>query len=224
MTRRAALLFILLCVLALYSFTLNEPDVQTKIVKVQHYEFKDGKAKTLYLKIAGNICGGAAVREDALLTATHCLTEGADMGIAMSDGTKVIIAFNDIIGRLDDGKDHTLIRFSSHVFDASRVLKIRSGFFQETEKFHLWGAPGGWAWTFREGRVAGIDKAGARLDCRCFMGDSGTPILDAQGRLVGLLNEAWQATKIYGDGLFHVQFGISIPFNFKQEEVNALLK
>lgn len=181
-----------------------------------------GKSKTLLIvNESGGLCGASFVAQDVLLTATHCLKEGQSFNVSTSNGTTYHVAKEDILVRVDDKADHLLLKLNM-AFPRELVSSIRRDPPKETERLTIWGHPGSLTWTFRPVTVAREGDRGWLVDCTCFMGDSGSPFFDKQGRIVGIMSSGYAHTQ-FGEGhLFQLQFGMVFRWAFTQEQLNQI--
>lgn len=124
----------------------------------------------LLLTFSDGTCSGTAIAPHAILTATHCFT-GKLSGLT-------------VVRRMDDGDDHTLLVVTQTFRARAEIAPIP----ERGATVHIFGNPGELRGLYASGTVAGSYQADTLLELPIFYGDSGAAVLDAQGRIVGVIS------------------------------------
>ena len=161
----------------------------------------------------GNQAGaGFFVALDLVLTNAHVLCEKEDVIlVSMSDGRKTL----GKVERRDPYLDLGLVRVSISgapprplpVHDAAGTALGSRVFFG--------GSPSGLDFTFHEGRISRVGQpvlglAYLQIDARVNPGNSGGPLFDEEGRVIGVVS-----MKMEGEGL-----GLALPINYAFDAVD----
>lgn len=128
------------------------------------------------------VCSGTIIGPHAILSATHCFADPADIKV---DEAKVTVK-----DRQDDGFDHTILIVDITFPYWAQVLDWG---LTQGDTVAYWGNPGGSHDWYRRGYVVGKDKdddgkEAAILDANGFFGDSGAGVFDTEGRVVGVIS------------------------------------
>jgi hypothetical protein len=138
----------------------------------------DLRATALRLEFGKSaICSGTAIAPDTLITAQHCLRLGGPLRTVNGQAVKVV-------GIGKDKGDTLTIRVSGIAF------KHWAHFgppLQQGDEVQWFGNPAREPDVYRRGYVARVTDAEVLIDAQAFGGDSGAGVLDAQGRLIGVL-------------------------------------
>lgn len=149
----------------------------------------------MLLTFSDGTCSGTAIAPHAVLTATHCFENG------IVKLPKLIVR-----NRIDDGNDHTLLI----VGETFPVQAIIAPMPDVGTTVHIFGNPAELRGLYADGTVAGEYKGDTLLNLPIFYGDSGAAVLDADGRIVGMIS----GLRILSGGKAFVQWGEARPFNF----------
>lgn len=168
------------------------------------------------LGLGAGFCGATAVAPNILLTASHCLA---------ADSTTVPVGgeLRTILERVDDGKDHALIRVDGSHFPA--IARVRVARPRYAENLHVHGGPRSYTGRmFRRGYVMGQDEYKTAawgvpyyvLDMLIFFGDSGSGVFDDNGLLVCSMS----AIDIdVGDQESRIQTAACLGFSFTTQQL-----
>jgi hypothetical protein len=138
------------------------------------------KPAAFRVEFADGVCSAAAVGPTTILIATHCLNHAE---IETVDGRDA-----KVLSRIDDGKDHTLLRLNI-AFD--RWAKFGRSPVQG-EDFWYYGNPLGMHDMLRKGYVAGTEDGKLLMDVEGAPGGSGAAVFDRAGRVIGVVSEILQ--------------------------------
>ena len=138
----------------------------------------DLRATALRIDFATGLCSGTAVSPDTLWTAKHCLDSGGE--ITKINGQPVTM------GKVIElSKDRVSIRIQGLRFKT--WAKIGPAPVQG-QRVRFFGNPEGNASIYREGYIARAQTDGLVLVMPICRGDSGSGLLDDQGRVVGVVS------------------------------------
>ncbi len=137
---------------------------------------------TLRADFDNGVCSATAVGSTTVLIATHCL----------KDGTLKTLGGRDvkILGRRDDGKDHSLIRLNI-AFDHWARFGVYPAIGQDV---FYYGNPLGLADVLRKGYIAAYVEGEFLIDIEGAPGDSGAAVFDSEGRVIGVISMILQGT------------------------------
>ena len=125
----------------------------------------------------GGICSGTAVSDDVILTAAHCFINGR---LTTINGKPA-----HALKLVDDGQDHVLVRVSRR-FHRWTVIGPEP---VQGQHVRMYGQPAGIEFAYRELYVSFVTDHEVMLDGgHTYGGDSGAGLMDAQGRLVGVIS------------------------------------
>lgn len=162
----------------------------------------DPGSAVVLVRQGSSACAGAFVGEDGrVVTAYHCVADGGPLRVQTRDGR---VATGRVQARLP-GLDLALVEVPGFVGEpwlTAREQPIAAG-----EAIHAWGhplasiAPGGFLlgtlrWSVTDGTVAAVGEHALQITAPVNPGNSGGPVVDADGRLVGVVSR-----RLRGDGL-----------------------
>lgn len=135
-------------------------------------------------------CSGVVVGKHTILTAEHCLHRP----ITHVKGVPSKVTIGE-----KDKEDHVLLHTDTRW---PSVAKISLKHPDLTETVYVWGYAEGGSIMFRRGYYAGegIDPEGVRFlfyDLEIIFGDSGSPIFNTKGEVVGTVNIIHQNNMVY---------------------------
>lgn len=139
-----------------------------------------------------SVCTGYALARREVLTASHCLSPITQVG-----GLPV-----EELAR--DGHDHSLL--CVHVDLKPIASHVTAAKVQPGDVIHFWGHAGGNPLLYRQGAMAGQVMVEGKLvtlfDANGFNGDSGAPLFNSYGQLVGTVMgrysiKDWKMLAIY---------------------------
>ena len=142
------------------------------------------RATALRIDFATGLCSGTAIGPDTLWTAKHCLESGGE--ITRINGTPVKQAF---VRELS--KDRVSVRVTGITF--KHFAKIGPPAVQG-QRIRWFGNPAGNPDVYREGYVARVRGGEVVIVAIVCKGDSGSGLLDDQGRVVGIVSAMTSAT------------------------------
>ena len=171
-----------------------------------------GGENAITLNFRDGTCSGTRVGLHTILTATHCFASGqALIGIDESPATATGL-------RVDDGSDHTLATVSATFttwarFGASPVAG---------DAVHIWGSPGGLHHMLRVGVVSGWQEGRCVIDINSWFGDSGAGLLDADGRVVGVLSSILSESRPLTSDVAQWKMTVMLPLAFTPAQIKAI--
>ena len=143
----------------------------------------------------GGTASGVIVSPDGLiLTAAHVTEEpGQRMSVVLPDGSP---AAATTLG-LDTATDAGMAKLKGRRKDWPYVeLRRQTGLTRVGEWCFALGHPGGWdkarGPVLRVGRVLKHSANGLQTDCVLMGGDSGGPLFDLRGRVIGIHSQIWE--------------------------------
>lgn len=151
--------------------------------------------KPLLLAFTNGTCSGTAIAPHVILTATHCFENG-------------IVKLSALIvkQRIDDGNDHTLLIVAADTGARAQIAPMP----KPGAVVHMLGNPGDLRDLYAAGTVAGEYNGNTLLNLPIFYGDSGAAVMDAQGRIVGVIS----GVRVLADAGVIVQWGEAKPLRF----------
>jgi hypothetical protein len=163
--------------------------------------YEELHAATMRLEVPGGVCSGTAVSRNWILTAGHCLADGAKALRANGEHCEV-----HAIER--DQQDHILVRVGGCHFKVTAKLGKAP---KVGQAIWFYGNPGDFSDQLRFGRVAGYrDNAmpgmgrAQMLDVTGTFGDSGSGVFNEAGVLVGVVSIGNRSVGFMG--MFPIQF------------------
>lgn len=156
----------------------------------------------------GGICSATAISRKAFVTASHCLV-GVTTEIRFQGINRKVVRVEH------DGKDHAIVMVDADLGAyARRGRPARLG-----ERLWMVGNPMGLPQVLREGVIAKVSEDQTLIDCRCWQGDSGMGLFNANGQLVGVFNGAYTDRGPMGEVRF--SFPVFLPLAFTKEQWDA---
>jgi len=160
------------------------------------------------LSCTGSLGAGFFVAEDLLLTNAHVLCPGeTQIQVALADGRRL----TGVPVESDEGLDLGLVRVAGA--GVSPLPLGDAGELQVGDRVTFVGSPVGLAFTVHEGTVSNFSSrlglAYVQLDAKINPGNSGGPLVDARGRVVGVVS----LKSIQGEGI-----GWALPINYAYRE------
>lgn len=143
---------------------------------------------TVKITAAGALCSGVLVQSDGLiLTNAHCASaEDKVVDIELRDGR----TYKGIVLMRDEAADVMVVAIRERDL-AAVPLRCQIVVHQGDAVLAI-GHPGGMLWTVTRGIVSaldrGEDKRWIQVDALIWFGNSGGPLFDVHGRLIGLNN------------------------------------
>jgi hypothetical protein len=150
---------------------------------------------------------GFFVAPDLVVTNAHVLCPlGESIQVGLSDDRKY---WGQVVHR-DDGFDLGLVRVSGANVQPMPLGDV--GDIAVGDKVVIVGSPVGLDFTVQEGSISSLQRAAngvayLQLDAKVSPGNSGGPVVDSQGRVVGIVS-----MKISGEGVEGI--GLAIPINY----------
>lgn len=173
-----------------------------------------GYRSTVYVELPGGKCSGFAVDYDIVITAGHCIL----------DQNAIFMYFGDtqLIGEVlidDDEKDIAIIRTLERIPNIVPLL-INDRTLKPGEILTSTGFPfySGKELTFNTGYFLGYANEELISSTVCFRGNSGGPVMDELGQVVGICSRIAPMIDIY-DGFHHSHKDINIlvPIKYYKE-------
>ena len=168
---------------------------------------------TVLLTQAEAICAGSYIDEHTVVTAYHCVTQGGPIGLETRDGTKgkarvIRTSLRDDLAvlRVDVTAPATLPLADTSPEVLTHVFALGHPFGTAPGPGYLEGML---RWSTSDGMVSMVGERALQVTAPINPGNSGGPIVDDDGRLVGVVSR-----HIKGDG---------IGFATRVERLHALL-
>jgi V8-like Glu-specific endopeptidase len=152
----------------------------------------------------GGICSATTVGRHVIATTKHCITPG-----------QVEVRYQGINYRIErvvsDGREGLLVRLAGDLWPvAQRARRTQVG-----AKAWVVGNPAGLPQVLREARVSLLTRFRREpvilLDCRCWNGDSGAGVFDADGRMIAIFYGSVVPDKGF-------QYPMAYPLAFTREQ------
>jgi serine protease Do len=162
---------------------------------------------TVSLRCRNSVGSGFFVGPDLVVTNAHVLCppgEAAEVGL--SDGRRLA---GEVV-RSDTGLDLALVRAQGA---AARPLALGDvGDLAVGDRVMIVGSPVGLDFTVQEGTISSLQRSALgvayiQLDAKISPGNSGGPVVDGRGRVVGVVS-----MKLVGEGVEGI--GLAIPINY----------
>ena len=150
----------------------------------------DLRATALRLEFAGGTCSGTAIGPDTLLSAKHCFTHE----LVSVNGQRA-----RVVESHTESRDRIVVKVAGIRF---KSWAKRGPVPTQGDKLRFWGNPSGEAGVYREAIVSRVRTDQIVLQTVVCAGDSGSGLIDAQGRVVGIVSA------VTGDRI--CKFGISL--------------
>lgn len=150
---------------------------------------------------------GFFVAPDLVVTNAHVLCPGEDsIQVGLSDDRKLI----GQVVRRDGGLDLGLVRVSGANVEPLPLGDV--GDLAAGDRVMIVGSPVGLDFTVQEGSIASLQRSAngvayLQLDAKVSPGNSGGPVVDSEGRVVGIVS-----MKVSGEGVEGI--GLAIPINY----------
>jgi len=169
---------------------------------------------TVMLRSGNSLGSGFFVDKDLVLTNAHVVADGnATVTAVFSDGREIVGS----VERRNESIDLALVRVRDSQAEPLRIGDATS--LHTGDRVVFIGTPEGLAFTVHEGIVSNTSRqslgvAYLQLDANVNPGNSGGPVLDSQGRVVGVVTAKVQE----GEGL-----GLMLPINYAYEGDSRLI-
>ena len=163
--------------------------------------------------------------EGTVVTAAHVVDEASSVKVILQDGT---VRSAEVLG-VDDATDIAVIRFDPEGIELQTLELGDSSSLKVGASVAAIGAPFEYAWSFSTGIVSGLDRTieapngftvshAIQTDTAVNPGNSGGPLLDAEGDVVGVVDQI--ATDGSADQSSGV--GFAVPSNLVASELEQL--
>jgi serine protease Do len=171
-------------------------------------------SSTVSLRCTNSVGSGFFVGPDTILTNAHVLcSDGAAIQVVFSDGRKLM----GWTRRADTDLDLATVSVSG-----SRAMPLPLGDVGDAgvgDKVVFIGSPVGLEFTVHEGSISSLQRslfglALVQLDAKVNPGNSGGPVIDAQGRVIGIVTLKHAAA----EGI-----GLAVPINYAYSGAQPLL-
>jgi hypothetical protein len=159
------------------------------------------------LRCSSTVGTGFFVTPDLLVTNAHVLCPGgASVQVGLSDDRKLV----GVVVRLDPTLDLGLVRVTganAQPMPLGDVGELAAG-----DRVTIVGSPVGLDFTVQEGSIASLRRSAKglaylQLDAKLSPGNSGGPVVDSAGRVVGMVS-----MKVSGEGVEGI--GLALPINY----------
>jgi len=150
---------------------------------------------------------GFFVAPDLVVTNAHVLCPGEDtIQVGLSDDRKLI----GQVMRREESLDLGLVRVSGASVEPMPLGDV--GDLAAGDRVMIVGSPVGLDFTVQEGSIASLQRSAngvayLQLDAKVSPGNSGGPVVDSEGRVVGIVS-----MKVSGEGVEGI--GLAIPINY----------
>ena len=148
------------------------------------------RATALRLEFQDGVCSGTAIGPDSLLTAVHCMAQP----LVRVNGYPVTV-----VGSHKESRDRIVVKVAGIRF---KSWAKRGPVPTQGDKLRFWGNPSGEAGVYREAIVSRVRTDQIVLQTVVCAGDSGSGLIDVQGRVVGIVSA------VTGDRV--CKFGLSL--------------
>jgi serine protease Do len=144
-------------------------------------------ASTVSLRCSDSVGAGFFVGDGLVLTNHHVLcSDGSPLKVAMSDGRESV----GVVSRSDEELDLALVSVSG--LSAPTLALGDAGALDVGDRILIVGSPVGMDFTVHEGMVSAMGRvilgiSYIQLDAKVNPGNSGGPLLDGRGRVVGVV-------------------------------------
>jgi serine protease Do len=158
------------------------------------------------LRCPNSVGSGFFVSDDLVVTNAHVLCEGDSIQVKLSDDR----TFRGEVERRSDRIDLALVRVAGV---SGRALPLGDvGELEVADRVVVVGSPVGLDFTVHEGNVSSLRRtadgiAYIQLDVKVSPGNSGGPVIDSRGRVVGVVS-----MKLSGEGVEGI--GLALPINY----------
>lgn len=150
----------------------------------------DLRATALRLEFANGLCSATAIGPDLILSAKHCFTGP----LRTINGQPA-----SVVESHTESRDRIVVKVSGVRF---KSWAKRGPVPTQGDKLRFWGNPSGEAGVYREAIVSRVRTDQIVLQTVVCAGDSGSGLIDAQGRVVGIVSA------VTGDRV--CKFGLSL--------------
>jgi S1-C subfamily serine protease len=168
---------------------------------------QSGLAATVSLRCSDSVGSGFFVSPDLVVTNAHVLCTNSDeILVTQSEGKK-------LVGRVVKKAQHIDLALVRVAYASARPLPLGDvGDVEVGDKVVIVGSPLGLDFTVHEGSVSSLRRSAnhvayLQLDAKLNPGNSGGPVIDPQGRVVGIV-----AMKLTGRGVEGI--GLALPINY----------
>lgn len=156
--------------------------------------------KTMEIRAGKAICSGSFISPSGhILTARHCVQDATDITAITSDGQEYT-ATTRIISKTQDVAIVQIGRFGGAYLKPAEKNLTRG------QAVFVIGSPLGLTGTLTQGTVSKLGGDVTFMDCTALPGNSGGPVLNANGELVGVLS----AIIVVYLGPSHISIAVSL--------------
>jgi hypothetical protein len=148
------------------------------------------RATALRLEFQDGVCSGTAIGADSILTAVHCMASP----LVRVNGQPV-----KLVESRKESRDRIVVKLSGIRF---KHWVQRGPTPAQGDRLRFWGQPSGESDIYREAIVSRVRTDQVVLQTIVCPGDSGSGLIDAQGRVVGVVSA------VTGDRV--CKFGLSL--------------
>lgn len=177
---------------------------------------------------SGSMATGSGFEVDEegdIVTAAHVVNEASSVEVILQDGTELKA---EVLG-IDDASDLAVIRIDPQGVELHPLELADSSALKVGASVAAIGAPFEYAWSFSTGIVSGLDRTiqapngfsvshAIQTDAAVNPGNSGGPLLDADGKVVGVVDQI--ATDGSADQSSGV--GFAVPSSLVSAELEQL--
>lgn len=150
----------------------------------------DLRETSLRLEFRDGLCSGTAISADTLLSAKHCFT--GPLKTVNGQAVRVVESHTE-------SRDRIVVKVAGIRF---KSWAKRGPVPTQGDKLRFWGNPSGEAGVYREAIVSRVRTDQIVLQTVVCAGDSGSGLIDVQGRVVGIVSA------VTGDRV--CKFGLSL--------------
>ena len=159
------------------------------------------------LRCPNSVGSGFFVAPDLVVTNAHVLCpHGESMQVGLSDDRKLV----GVVVRSDTTVDLGLVRVAGANVEQLPLGDV--GDLAVGDRVVIVGSPVGLDFTVQEGSISSLQRSAGgvaylQLDAKVSPGNSGGPVIDPQGRVVGIVS-----MKVAGEGVEGI--GLALPINY----------
>jgi serine protease Do len=169
---------------------------------------------TVSLRCSESVASGFFVASDMVLTNAHAVCPGGALSVILSDGRKL----KGVTTQTDANLDLALVRVIGG--NATPLPLGDAGDAAVGDKVVFIGSPVGLEFTVHEGSISSLSRAlkglaYIQMDAKVNPGNSGGPLLDGHGRVIGIVSLKHTAA----EGI-----GLALPINYSYMGARPILK
>jgi len=223
-------------VITIYNIPKKEPKTENDIDLPNGPELRGGPNDKQKQEPRGSIGSGFLIKKDGYtMTNCHVVDGGGDIKVNFNNNDNTLNAYDyeypaRIIG-CDKLTDVAVIKIESRNGEEFPFLEIENGLVKVGERVFAIGSPYNLPNTFTEGIVSGLKRgriAGPyvdfiQTDAAINQGNSGSPLLNTYGKVIGVNSIIFSGNSNGGSG-GNIGLGFAIPIKLAQSIADELIK